>query len=160
VSKADEAAYERARIAAHMQNLGYSLVDGCSLEQRTLTRVLLEASIAVALRGTGEVPKSLAESATAWWKDRSDPKNRDRARTVWGAVIEAIGQSTLNGAAGASRTHNSAVGPDAFELVAEKLQMSRGTVARVFYEEMKRRRASDGWVPERKRKARATKPRG
>jgi len=43
--------------------------------------------------------------------------------------------------------------PSCYELAANRLSMSEGSVRRIYHNELKRRTLGGGWVPEKKRAA-------
>jgi hypothetical protein len=87
VSDDEEAAFERARIAAQIQDLVRALVKDCPEDQQIDACAPAEASIMVALWGPDEVPRAVVEFAASWWKERAHPANRERSRVDGTAAV-------------------------------------------------------------------------
>ncbi len=147
---------DRARLVEELQQGIAALVSSMPESQRQLSRTLVEAGIAVALWGDGEIPGTLAAQVQAWWAEHTDATNRETALRVWHAVTAAQGDIG-SGADRSAQPRGSAStkGSDAFQVAMQDLQdinknlnagtkplvLGRTRLIRIYYAERRRREA-------------------
>jgi hypothetical protein len=153
-AKDAEAAAIRDRLHELLSGLG-------TRERRKLARILLEAAVVAALEGEQGLPAKLRGAARSWSEKRADI-TRDCAQLVWGKVCELAGHvgprkrvKVTHG-----RRMETVIEPvsklprntfsvrNVFAAAAVELDMKEGTVRRVYYAELSRRKAAGAWTPE------------